>query len=392
MTLNATINEENILTIHLEGSIDSVTAPEAEKQIMEIYQAHQAKAVVLDAEKLRYISSSGLRVLLKLRKLAGNMELINASTDIYDILDMTGFTELFSVSKAFRTINLADCKVLGAGGHGKVLRLNADTIVKLFYAGDSIDDIKREQDYAKKAFIMGIPTAIPFDIVKCEDMYGLVFELMNADIVSNYLNEQPEQLESLAVKYARVLKQLHETHTAPGALSSTKELYRTRIEGLRSYMTDEEVDTLHRINDAIPESDTIVHGDFHPKNVMIQDGELVLIDMADLTTGHPLYDLGSMALTHHLPSDERIEDITGMKAEMVRKLWKLFLSNYLGTEDPRAIGMFEQKISVVGLMKMASTMAFSTRARLPGVMEGVLGIVRQKLLANAEQLIMLLSM
>lgn len=392
MTLKGNFSEKQILTIFLEGAIDSATAPEAEIQIMEIYQAHTAKAVVLDAEKLRYISSSGLRVLLKLRKLEKNLELINASAEVYDILEMTGFTELFPVTQAYRAINLEDCEVLGAGGHGKVLRLNADTIVKLYYAGDSIEDIKREQDYAKKAFVMGIPTAIPFDIVKCEDMYGLVFELVNADIVANYLNNHPDRLQDLAKKYAQVMKQLHETHVAEGALSSTKELYRTRIEGLRAYMTDEEVDTLHRINDAIPESDTVVHGDFHPKNVMIQDGELVLIDMADLTTGHPLYDLGSMALTHHLPSDERIENITGMKAEMVRKLWQLFLSNYLGTEDPRAIGLFEKKLSVVGLMKMASTMAFSTSARLPGVMENVLAIVRQNLLANAEQLIKLLAM
>ena len=392
MNLKANFSEEQILTIYLEGAIDSATAPEAETQIMEIYHAHTATAVVLDAEKLRYISSSGLRVLLKLRKLEENLKLINASPEVYDILEMTGFTDLFPVSQGYRTINLEDCEVLGAGGHGKVLRLNADTIVKLYYAGDSVEDIKREQDYAKKAFVMGIPTAIPFDIVKCDGMYGLVFELVNADIVANYLNNHPEELVDIAKKYAQTMKQLHETHVPSGALSSTKELYRTRIEGLREYMTDEEVDTLHRINDAIPESDTVVHGDYHPKNVMIQNGELVLIDMADLTTGHPLYDLGSMALTHHLPQDPRIENITDMKAGMVRQLWKLFLSNYLGTEDPNVIGLFEKKVSVVGLMKMASTVAFSTNARLPGVMELVLGNVRTNLLANAEQLIKLLSM
>ena len=392
MTLKANFSEDQILTVYLEGAIDSVLAPQAEAQIMELYQSHSPKAVVLDAEALTYISSSGLRVLLKLRKLEQNMKLINASIDVYEILDMTGFTDLFPVSKAYRVLNLEDCEVLGAGGHGKVLRLNADTIVKLYYTGDSLEDIKREQDYAKKAFVMGIPTAIPFDIVKCEDMYGLVFELVNADIVANYLNNHPEQLEDIAKKYAKTMKQLHETHVEEGALSSTKELYRSRIEGLRAYMTDEEVDILHRINDAIPESDTVVHGDFHPKNVMIQDGELILIDMADLTTGHPLYDLGSMALSHHLPQDPRLENITDMKAEMVRKLWQLFLSNYLGTEDPQVIGLFEKKVSVVGLMKMASTMAFSTSARLPGVMEHVLAIVRQNLLANAEQLIKLLAM
>lgn len=392
MNITANFSENEILTIFLEGAIDSTTAPDAETQIMDIYHGHTAKEVVLDAEKLSYISSSGLRVLLKLRKLEENMKLINATPEVYDILDMTGFTDLFPVAQAYRTINLQDCELLGAGGHGKVLRLNADTIVKLYYAGDSIEDIKREQDYAKKAFVMGVPTAIPFDIVKCDGLYGLVFELVNADIVANYLNKNPDQLEVIAKKYAQTMKQLHETHVAEGALASTKELYRGRIEGLREYMNDEEVDIIHRINDAIPEGDTVVHGDFHPKNVMIQNNELILIDMADLTTGHPLYDLGSMALSHHLPSDSRIENITDMKAEKVRQLWKLFLANYLGTEDPAAIGLFEKKISVVGLMKMASTVAFSTNARLPGVMDTVLEIVRKNLLANADQLIKLLSM
>ena len=392
MNIKVNISEEKILTITLEGSIDSDTAPQAETQIMDIYHTQNAKAVVLDAEDLKYISSSGLRVLLKLRKLEENLKLINASSEVYEILEMTGFTDLIPTSKAYRRIRLDDCKVLGAGGHGRVLRLNEDSIVKLYYAGDSLEDIKREQDYAKKAFVMGIPTAIPFDIVKCEDMYGLVFELVDADLVSNYLNAHPDQLTDIAKKYAQTMKQLHTSHVAKNALSSTKELYRSRIEGLRPYLTGDEVDTLHRINDAIPESDTVVHGDYHPKNVMIQNGELVLIDMADLTTGNPLYDLGSMALTHHLPSDNRISKITDMKPEMVRQLWQLFLVNYLETEDPRAIELFTRKVCVVGLMKMASTVAFSENARLPGVMESVIATVRKNLLANADQLIKLLAM
>ena len=392
MNLKANLSEDRILTIYLEGAIDSATAPQAETQIMDHYHAHAAKAVVLDAGKLRYISSSGLRVLLKLRKMEPNLELINASSEVYEVLEMTGFADLFPVSKAYRRIDLEGCKLLGAGGHGKVFRINDDTIVKLYHAGDSVEDIKREQDYAKKAFVMGIPTAIPFDIVRHEDLYGLVFELVDADLVSNYLNEHPDRIEDVAKKYAQTMKQLHSTHTAPGALSGTKELYRSRIEGLRAYMTDEEVDTLHRINEAIPECDTVVHGDFHPKNVMIQNGELVLIDMADLTTGNPLYDLGSMALSHHIPPDERLVDITDMKAEAVRRLWQLFLVHYLETDDPRAIELFTKKIYVVGLMKMAATLAFSTKSRMPGVMERVLGGVRSNLLANAEPMIKLLSM
>ena len=392
MYMKVNFSEDKILTIFLEGTIDSATASQAEDQIMDWYQTHAPESVVLDAAKLKYISSSGLRVFLKLRKMEQNLKLINASSEVYEILEMTGFVDLFPVSKAYRNIDLKDCKLLGEGGHGRVFRINADTIVKMYHTGDTVDIIEREQDYARKAFVMGIPTAIPFDIVKNEDMYGLVFELVDADIVSNYLNEHPDQLEDIARKYAQTLKQLHNTHVPKDSLSSTKELYRERIEGLRAYMTDEEVATLHRINDAIPEYDTVVHGDFHPKNVMIQNGELVLIDMADLTIGHPLYDLGSMALSHQIPSDERLTMITGMKAAEVRRLWQLFLANYLGTDDPNAIEMFAKKASVVGLMKMACTVAFSSIARTPGVMEHVLAGVRNSLLPNAEQVIRLLSM
>ena len=141
MNLNINFSEDRILTIYLEGDIDSATASQVETQIMDSYHAHAAKAVVLDAEKLRYISSSGLRVLLKLRKQEQNLKLINASFEVYDILEMTGFTDLFPVSKAYRKINLEDCTLLGAGGHGKVYRINDDTIVKMFYAGDPIEDI-----------------------------------------------------------------------------------------------------------------------------------------------------------------------------------------------------------------------------------------------------------
>ena len=115
MNITANFSENQILTIYLEGAIDSTTAPEAETQIMDIYQAHAAKAVVLDAEKLRYISSSGLRVLLKLRKLEQNLELINASAEVYDILEMTGASSA-TISRVNRSLQY------GADGYDLAFR------------------------------------------------------------------------------------------------------------------------------------------------------------------------------------------------------------------------------------------------------------------------------
>jgi hypothetical protein len=116
-----------------------------------------------------------------------------------------------TIEKAIRELSLEGAEVIGQGGHGKVLRLNGDTIVKLFHPATPLEDVKREQEYAKKAFVLGLPTAIPFDVVKCDDCYGLVFELINSTTLSDFLNKNPEKFEEYAVKYGKLLKQLHQS-------------------------------------------------------------------------------------------------------------------------------------------------------------------------------------
>lgn len=54
---------------------------------------------------------------------------------------------------------------------------------------------------------------------------------------------------------------------------------------------------LERLINSVPERDTLVHGDFHTRNIFVQGDELILIDMADTSTGHPLFELGSMYMS-----------------------------------------------------------------------------------------------
>ncbi|MBR1740657.1 MAG: STAS domain-containing protein [Lachnospiraceae bacterium] len=97
------INEKDgKLTVFLEGRIDTNNAAQTEK---EIFDAMEGKSgdIVIDAEKLEYISSAGLRVLMKLRKSTDKpLPVINVSRDVYDIFETTGFTEILDVKKALR--------------------------------------------------------------------------------------------------------------------------------------------------------------------------------------------------------------------------------------------------------------------------------------------------
>ena len=60
--------DKEILYLAVEGRVDASNAADAEKKRFEIKNANPGKHVVLDAENLEYISSAGLRVILKLRK------------------------------------------------------------------------------------------------------------------------------------------------------------------------------------------------------------------------------------------------------------------------------------------------------------------------------------
>lgn len=86
------------VTFFIEGRIDTTTAPEFEKEIIEKASAYDS--VVLDFAKTEYISSAGLRVLLSLYKIMtkkGGLKIVNVSDMIMEVFEVTGFKEIFSL-------------------------------------------------------------------------------------------------------------------------------------------------------------------------------------------------------------------------------------------------------------------------------------------------------
>lgn len=97
MTINKTVNE-NKLTFSLEGRLDTVTAPEFEKELKN--SLDNVTELVLDLEKLDYISSAGLRVILSAQKIMnrkGTMKVTHVNEVIMEILDVTGFSDILTV-------------------------------------------------------------------------------------------------------------------------------------------------------------------------------------------------------------------------------------------------------------------------------------------------------
>ena len=89
--------DKNILYIAIEGRIDATNANAAEEEIFAIKRENDGKHTVIDADCLEYISSAGLRIILKLRKEDPKLAIINVAPEVYDVFDMTGFTDMVTV-------------------------------------------------------------------------------------------------------------------------------------------------------------------------------------------------------------------------------------------------------------------------------------------------------
>lgn len=343
--------ENNTLTLYLEGRIDTNNAAAVEKEIMDAVAASPGAALALDAAGLEYISSAGLRVLMKLRKQTGKaLPVLNVSPEVYEIFETTGFTELLDVRKKLREISVEGCEKLGQGGNGAVYRLDEDKIVKVYKPWMKLDDIDRERSFARTAFVNGIPSVIAYDTVQVGDCLGVVFELLRSDTLGHAMRDNPEKLTDYVDQYVALAKTLHSTHVPAGSFTRIQEVMHRKADNLGQWCSPEEIALLHSLIDEIPDDDTVTHNDLHPGNIMLQDGELVLIDMPEVTMGPPICDLVAIfrdMISAPQNKSDAIEYSVGMPAELILKAGNLFFMKYTGITDPAALGEYYKKLGLL---------------------------------------------
>ena len=341
---------DDVLTLKLKGKIDSSNAPATEAEINGIREKEPAGAVIVDCEELTYISSAGLRVILRLKKSCPALKIVNVNSEVYEILDMTGFTEMMTVEKAYRVVSVEGCEVIGEGANGKVYRIDRDNVVKVYKNADALSDIQHEREVARLALVLGVPTAISYDVVRVGDSYGSVFELLNARSFAKILAEEPERMDWCVAEYVKLLKTVHGITVPAGKLPSIKADALSYIRRMQHTLPPEYGEKLLRMAEEIPESDHMIHGDYHTKNIVLAGDEVLLIDMDTLSVGHPIFELAQM-YNSYVGFSEYNEDIVlqfqGYPASVARAFWKNSLRAYLGTDDPRRVNPVEDKIRCI---------------------------------------------
>lgn len=93
------IIEQETLTLYLEGEINSSNSEEIEREIESIVSKGGFKAIKLDMAKVNYISSAGLRIIVRLKQNFDDTSVVNVPSDVFDIFEMVGFGNLIKIEK-----------------------------------------------------------------------------------------------------------------------------------------------------------------------------------------------------------------------------------------------------------------------------------------------------
>ena len=339
-------------TAYLEGRIDASNAPALQKELEAVRDENDGSELELDAGGLEYISSAGLRVLLQLTKSQDRpLAVVNVTPAVYEILEMTGFTALLRVKKAYRKVSVDGCEVIGRGFYGTIYRIDDETIVKVYRGKDSIPMIENEISMAKKAFLGGIPTAIAYDIVQVGGDYGSVFEMLKATTCMEWIRNCPEDREQIVDSYARFLRQVNSTMLDDGTLPSAKRRFLEYLEAVNGILPMDQYECLKRLIGAVPESMNAVHGDCHLKNIMRVDGEPMLIDMDTLSVGNAVFELACIFFGM-IPFEEDEPGNTmrfyGISHEMAVYIWDRATRVYFSDLDEDALSDIRNRAMLLG--------------------------------------------
>ncbi len=354
---------DGVLRLGIEGKVNTNTAPGIETDINEILAANKFDSLILDFNGLEYISSVGIRILLKLIKTYRDLRIENTPPDVYEVLEMTGMTTLIPISKTtgefsvgsekMREFSVDGLEKIGAGFNGTVYRLDDETILKVINEKSSLEDIQKERDTSQKAFLLGIPTAISYDVVKVGDHYGIIYELLNSQSYAKKLQENQDKLEELGKELGKFTRRVNNT-VVDDTFDDIKRLQLAKIDRAKDVLGEDDHKMIRHLFEVIPESNTFVHGDLHPGNVLIQNDGSLFLDMAFSGNsasgyGHPIFDLISFtqpvigAVEDH-PEDDFVSAFNGLTKKQNHELWDAYIKGYFDTEDEAYIEKVKEEI------------------------------------------------
>ena len=258
--------------------------------------------------------------------------------------------------RKYKEVSVEGCRLLGSGKKGEVYRYDDELIIKVYNRSNTYRDVEREIAQSRRAFVLGIPTAISFGIVSVGERYGAIYELVDSETLTNYISGNPHDLDYYAGVMADLARTIHAVEVEKDdCFPDVRERFRAYIRNGLEHSDRELAKECLRLIDSMADTRRLTHGDFHTSNVFLQNAQALLIDMDRLAVGDPIFELGDLYLyygIHKKADPESIEPYLGISCGLCSRFFSLFMRHYLQTEDEARIRAVTDQAALLGNLRL----------------------------------------
>lgn len=316
----------------------------------------------LDFSEMSDVKFAGLRSLLRSRKNGKRFQINNASSEVAEKFEDTGVSAFINISRKPKPLDMSKWEEFGASFLSKAFNsADGDSMIKIYGARVPKWLAAQEKNIARNVMIFGIPTPLVGTLYENGENTGLDFERIEGKrSYSRIMAEEPDRLEEMSRRFAKMCKQLHKTECDTTVFVDRTIYYRQAVLACKEITDEQKQKTLDFIN-SIPAATTCLHGDMQPSNVITNGVDDLWIDLSDFGYGNPLLDMGMWYFQSMLNTEELCQHIYHLSKAQMASVWNYFVDEYFApatSEEKAEIEAKVQKFAALHMLYLGSTYGF----------------------------------
>jgi aminoglycoside phosphotransferase (APT) family kinase protein len=182
-----------------------------------------------------------------------------------------------------------ELRLIGEGAEAQILELQDGRVLKLLRARGRVERVAYEVAALDAARSAGLQVPEAFEQVTVNGRPGIVMKRLRGTDLLSVLGRKPW----LVFRTGRPTGELHARINAargPASLPRVKDVAQEILASLARREPAVQLEWIRRVLERLPDGEALCHGDFHPGQLMLSDGECVAFDWAGAKRGDPLFD------------------------------------------------------------------------------------------------------
>ena len=339
---------------HLTGYLTEERNRIFRMNIESFYEKHGDAYVVYDFSTVAWIDMDGISIFEDLRASEKRFLLKNLSADCLVLFVVEEFEAYLDENDKLREIDLSSCEKINEGANGIIYRVSDEVVAKTFKDDPDYYDIVRHRIAQKNALISGVPAPFSFGYAKYNGKIVTLMELINSRSLFQIITTEKDSDEYI-IRYAHFIKELHETRDETKLSLFMRSMFGQEIlekaDRCDCVLPEKYKGRARELIEAVDEPECLVHGDIHPKNIMVSSDEMLFIDFDSFSTGKSVYDLGSLYRALLCNENKGITDINSffdISFDECQRIWNIFIGEYLKDEKEETARKKTMEAKLIG--------------------------------------------